>query len=649
MADSAETGWSDERRYRILVDAITDYAIYMLDPTGRVTSWNAGAQRFKGYAAAEIIGGNFSQFYTPEDRAAGKPARALKTAAEQGSFETEGWRVRKDGSRFWAHVLIDPIRSPEGELIGFAKVTRDLTERRAAEASLRQSEEQFRLLVQGVTDYAIYMLDPQGLVSSWNAGAQRIKGYAPDEIIGQHFSQFYTEPDRKAGVPAVALKAAAAEGRYEKEGWRLRKDGTRFWAHVVIDPIRGDDGEIIGFAKITRDITERLETQRALDQARQALFQSQKLDAIGQLTGGVAHDFNNLLMAVLGSLELLRKRLPPDPKATALLDNAVLGAQRGAALTQRMLAFARKQDLNVEGVDVRALLDGMRGLLERSIGPSVELRIDLAADVCPVLTDANQLEIALINLAVNGRDAMPGGGVIAIEAANVLVGAESPLGLTPGAYVRLSVIDQGEGMDERTLARATEPFYTTKGVGKGTGLGLPMVHGLAEQSGGRLALYSQPGQGTRIELWLPQAECARTLAGAAQTVPSAAMGADSLTILAVDDDELVLTNTAAMLEDLGHRVIVAASAEIALARLDRARLQEERVDLVITDYAMPHVTGLVLAQEIALRHPKLPVVLATGYAELPPGQGADLARLAKPYSQAELAQTLETVLGCPPK
>jgi PAS domain S-box-containing protein len=641
MADSAETDWSDERRYRLLVDAITDYAIYMLDPTGRVTSWNAGAQRFQGYAPAEIIGKNFSQFYTPEDRAAGVPTRALRTATEEGRFETEGWRVRKDGSRFWAHVLIDPIRSPDGRLIGFAKVTRDLTERQAAEKSLRQSEEQFRRLVQGVTDYAIYMLDPDGRVSSWNAGAQRIKGYDPREIIGQHFSRFYTERDREAGEPAKALRIAAAEGRFEKEGWRQRRDGTRFWAHVVIDPIRGDDGEIIGFAKITRDITERLETQRSLEQARQALFQSQKLDAIGQLTGGVAHDFNNLLMAVLGSLELLRKRLPPDPKATALLDNAVLGAQRGAALTQRMLAFARKQDLKVEGVDIGGLLEGMRGLLERSIGPAVELRIELAPDVAPVFTDANQLEIALLNLAVNARDAMPGGGIITIEAANVLLGETSLLALTPGAYVRLSVTDQGEGMDEQTLARATEPFYTTKGVGKGTGLGLPMVHGLAEQSGGRLALHSQLGQGTRIELWLPQADHTRTLAGAAQTVPSAAIGAGSLTILAVDDDELVLTNTAAMLEDLGHRVIVAASAEIALARLDR-----DRVDLVITDYAMPHVTGLVLAQELAARHPKLPVVLATGYAELPPGQGADLPRLAKPYTQAELAQTLETVLGC---
>jgi PAS domain S-box-containing protein len=632
-----------DARYRILVDAISDYAIYMLDPEGRVASWNAGAQRFKGYEASEIIGDHFSRFYTDEDRAAGLPATALRTAATEGRFEREGWRVRKDGTQFWAHVLIDPIRTPSGELIGFAKVTRDLTERRKAEEALRHSEQQFRLLVQGVTDYAIYMLDPEGRVSNWNAGAQRIKGYLPAEIVGEHFSRFYTEADRAADEPAKALRTATAEGRFEKEGWRVRKDGTRFWAHVVIDAIRGDDGEVIGFAKITRDITERQRAQRSLELARQALFQSQKLDAIGQLTGGVAHDFNNLLMAVLGSLELLRKRLPPDPKAAALLDNAVLGAQRGAALTQRMLAFARKQELKVEGVDVPALVHGMRGLIERSIGPTVELRIRLASPIAPVFTDANQLETALLNLAVNARDAMPEGGAVTIKAANDLIDETSETGLAPGAYVRLSVIDDGVGMDERTLARATEPFYTTKGVGKGTGLGLPMVHGLAEQSGGRLVLHSQPGQGTRIDLWLPQAD-AVCIHKAVEPGGVRAEGAQdrTLTILTVDDDELVLTNTAAMLEDIGHRVVVAASAAEALIVLARTS-----VDLVITDFAMPQVTGLTLAQDIKIRHPNLPVVLATGYAELPPGMGEALPRLAKPYSQAELVQMLAEVCRAP--
>ncbi|MBX9698184.1 MAG: PAS domain S-box protein, partial [Acetobacteraceae bacterium] len=320
--DRVKASLSDDGRYRLLVDAVTDYAIYMLDPDGFVVSWNPGAHRFKGYRAEDIIGQHFSRFYTEEDQARGLPARALTIAAREGKFENEGWSVRQDGSRFWAHAVIDPIRDSDGTLVGYAKITRDLTERRAAEATLRRSEEQFRLLVQGVTDYAIYMLDTEGRVTNWNLGAQRIKGYMPDEIIGQHFSRFYTEEDRERGEPARALAVATHEGKFEKEGWRVRKDGTRFWASVVIDPIREPAGAIIGFAKITRDITKQREAQLALERTREALVQSQKMEAVGRLTGGIAHDFNNLLMAILGSIELVRKRLPEDPRITPLIDNA---------------------------------------------------------------------------------------------------------------------------------------------------------------------------------------------------------------------------------------------------------------------------------------------------------------------------------------
>ena len=371
---------TQEGRYRLLIEAVTDYAIYMLDSSGIVTSWNPGAQRFKGYTAAEIIGHHFSRFYSEEDQKAGLPARALETAAREGKFESEGWRIRKDGTRFWAFVVIDPIRDPSGEIIGFAKITRDLTERKAAEEELKQSEQQFRLLVQGVTDYAIYLLDLDGRVTNWNPGAQRIKGYLPDEIIGQHFSQFYTDEDRATNEPQRALETVQRDGRFEKENWRVRKDGTRFWAHVVIDAVRDEAGEIVGYAKITRDITELKEAQEKLEKVREVSLQSQKMEAIGQLTGGIAHDFNNLLMAVLGSLELLRKRLPDDPKSMALLENAVQGAQRGTTLTQRMLAFARNQELKQEMIDIPELVRGMTELLQRWLGPShrIETRFPLA-------------------------------------------------------------------------------------------------------------------------------------------------------------------------------------------------------------------------------------------------------------------------------
>ena len=625
---------SDNGRYRMLIDAITDYAIYMLDPDGRITSWNPGARYFKGYEESEILGEHFSRFYTEADRAAGLPQKALETAAREGKFEGEGWRCRKDGTEFWAYVVIDPIRDASGNLVGYAKITRDLTERKLAEDALRQSEEQFRLLVQGVTDYAIYMLTPEGRVSSWNAGAERIKGYRPHEIIGEHFSRFYTEEDRRAGVPQDALETAAREGRFEKEAWRLRKDGSRFLAHVVIDPIRSPDGTIQGFAKITRDITERREAERALQEAREALFQSQKMDAVGQLTGGVAHDFNNLLMAVLGSLELLRKRLPADPKMMRLLDNAIQGAQRGAGLTQRMLAFARRQELKPVALDVVELVRGMTDLLHSSLGATAQIDTDFSPGLNKILADPNQLELAILNLAVNARDAMPRGGSIRIAAREENVTASPDL--KAGRYVCLSVRDDGCGMDEATRQRALEPFFTTKGIGKGTGLGLSMVHGMVVQSGGKFVLNSSKGEGTTAELWLPVAD-----AGANHRPHDAdARAIDGsrgpLVVLAVDDDALVLLNTAAMLEDLGHTVLEATSGNSALEIIRR----ERHIDLVITDQAMPSMTGSDLAAAIRAEKPNLPIILATGFAELPPGADESLPKLAKPFRQHQIADAI---------
>lgn len=276
-------------------------------------------------------------------------------------------------------------------------------------------DERYRLLVEAVTDYAIYTLDPTGIVTSWNPGAQRFKGYKRDEIIGEHFSRFYSEQDRESGLPARALETAAREGKFENEGWRIRKDGTRFWAYVIIDPIRSESGEIVGFAKVTRDLTERKEAQEKLEKTREALFQSQKMEAIGQLTGGVAHDFNNLLMAVLGSLELLRKRLPHDPKMLALLENAVQGAERGTSLTKRMLAFARVQNLQQEAIFIPELVRGMTDLLERSLGPTVRIETRFPLNLPSIQADANQLEMVLLNLMVNARDAMPDGGEIVVS------------------------------------------------------------------------------------------------------------------------------------------------------------------------------------------------------------------------------------------
>jgi PAS domain S-box-containing protein len=501
-------------------------------------------------------------------------------------------------------------------------------ELRSARKQLQEAERNFERLVDSVTDYAIYMLDPGGRVVSWNAGARRIKGYEAEEIIGQHFSRFYTEEDRTANLPMASLETAARDGRVEREGWRVRKDGSRFWANAVIDAIR-DRGRLIGFAKVTRDITEK----RA---AEARLRQSQKMEAVGQFTGGAAHDFSNLLMAISGSLELLRKRLPDDQRMLCLLDNAIQASKRGISLTQRMLAFARRQELKLEAVDLVALVNGMQELLERSVGSSVRLDIRFTREIPAVVADSNQVETALLNLALNARDAMPGGGTITITAEEAAVALGHPTNLAPGPYVCLSFTDTGHGMDEATLARITEPFFTTKGVGKGTGLGLAMVDGLCAQSGGKLVIESRLHQGTTIELWLPVAGTAVIASeGAAPAEAKPAAAYRALRVLVVDDDALVLKSTIAMLEDLGHEAIGAPSGERALDIINGAGTP---FDLVIADQVMPDMTGLQLAHAIKALKPALPVILATGYAELSPGTDPTIARLTKPFTQRQLGE-----------
>ncbi|MBC3205347.1 PAS domain S-box protein [Pseudomonas sp. SWRI111] len=634
MSEHNRTAAIEERRFRLLIDAVVDYAIYMIDPDGIITSWNSGAKRFKGYEKNEILGEHFSRFYTAEDRAAGLPQQALDTAINEGRFEGEGWRVRKDGTHFWSHVVIDPIIDTNGQLLGFAKITRDLTDRKMAEETLKQSEQQFRLLVQGVTDYAIYMLSPEGRVSNWNQGAQRIKGYLPEEIIGQHFSIFYTPEDRDNGEPQRALEIATREGRFENRSWRMRKDGTRFLAHVVVDAIRGDTGTLLGFAKITRDVTEAHEAQVALEKTREALFQAQKMQAIGQLSGGIAHDFNNLLTVILGNLEIVQKRVGDDPKIGRLLENATQGALRGVSLTQRMLAFARRQELKTESVDIPQLVQGITGLLRSSLGPGIRIVTRFPEGLEPVLADNNQLELALLNLATNARDAMPEGGCVIIDAQPQVVLEQSHATLAAGRYVCLRLIDDGEGMDASTLSSARDPFFTTKGLGKGTGLGLSMVHGFIEQLGGRFVLKSEKGHGTTAELWIPVAgegapSLSQSRSAEQTTVPR-------LSVLVVDDDSLVLTSTSLLLEDLGHRVVSATSGSQALKLFDEG----EVIDLMITDMAMPHMSGAQLAHAVRLLKPDLPIILATGYADRLEGFAAQLPRLPKPFTQMNLVEII---------
>ena len=620
---------SEEQRLRLLINSVTDYAIYMLDPEGHVTTWNPGAQRFKGYAADEIIGQHFSRFYTDEDRASDFPSRALRIAAREGRFEAEGWRVRKDGRRFWAHVVVDPIREDDGTLIGFAKITRDITAKREHERALFESEQRFRLLVQGVKDYAIYMLDTEGRVSNWNPGAAAIKGYSEDEIVGQHFSRFYTEEDRSGGEPERALKTALREGKYEREAWRVRKDGSLFWAHVLIDPIFDENGEHVGFAKVTRDASEKKKAELELEEARTALAQSQKMQALGELAGGIAHDFNNLMTVILGSTDFLRRR--PDlkeEKRQQYLDAIFETGQRAAKLTDDLLAFGRRRALRREIVEIEQVLKPFTQVLTRTLPSNIEVRLNLESGG-RVDVDVGQLEMAVLNAAVNARDAMPGGGELVITTRT----ETSP----EGEVVRIDIRDTGSGMPQRVLQRAFDPFFTTKEVGYGTGLGLSQIHGFAAQAGGRAELSSSEGEGTTVSILLPLTRehlTEQDILGPDIAIPS------GLKVLLVEDNAHVRNFAAELLRDLGCEVKAVSGGNEALSALKR-----ESHDLVLTDIVMPGMSGVELSEQIARLYPQIPVVLATGYSDEVTEKRPDLPVLLKPYATSDVSQALSRALA----
>ena len=632
MAGAPETSEShSEDQFRLLVQSIVDYAIYMLDPKGFVTSWNAGAQRIKGFQTQEIVGKHFSTFYTPEDREAGMPGKVLETARREGKYAGEGWRVRKDGSRFWANVVVDRINDEKGKLIGFAKITRDMTETREAQHALLEAERTFRILVQGVTDYAIFMLDPEGRVTNWNAGAERIKGYTPEEIVGEHFSRFYTDEDRVAELPKRALETALETGRCETEGWRVRKDGSRFWASVVLDAIRGDDGELIGFAKITRDMTEKREAQLRLEESREQLFRAQKIEALGLLTGGLAHDFNNLLTAILGATDLALRNLGDENRLRRMLDGIRNSAQRGAGITRQLLAFARAQPLELKTIDLRTFLPDVTTLLRPSVRSNIEVSVEISANVLNIESDPAALELALLNLAFNARDAMKEGGTLKISATNETLNGR-PDGLH-GDFVALRVTDSGEGMSPETMNRVFEPFFTTKAFGEGTGLGLSQVFGFAKQIGGSVTVDSKPGKGTTFILYLP--------ASRGEAPDTKADGPHSKgRVLLVEDDHLVSELAAAMLNELGFEAVVTHSAKEALERLSGDR----RPTLVFTDVVMPGgISGIELARKVRSRFPELPILLTTGYSEQVAAQ-MEFPLLPKPYEIQSLAAAISNLL-----
>ncbi len=654
-------------RFRQLLEALPA-AVYTTDAEGRLTFFNHAAVEFSG-RRPELGSDRWCvswRLYRPDGTFLphDECPMAIALKEDRPIRGVEAVLERPDGTRIHFIPFPTPLHDAAGRLVGAVNMLVDITERKSAEhvqqrlneilerrveertreisetlARLRISEERFRLLVQGVTDYAIFMLDPDGHVTNWNLGAERIHGYAADEIIGRHFSQFYTDEDRRNERPAAALETARRTGSFEFEGWRMRRDRRMFWASVIIDVIRDEAGRLVGFAKITRDLTER----RAADEQ---LRQAQRMEAVGQLTGGVAHDFNNLLTAIIGNLEMLATVLPEHGTASRYANSALRAALRGSRLTQQLLAFSRRQEIRPQIISINDVLRETLTLCQKTLGEGIEVELRLQPEIWTCFTDPVQFEAAVLNLAANARDAMDLSGRLTIASENVTAGGSGEgIDLAAGEYVVVSVSDTGCGMSADVLARAFEPFYTTKDVGKGTGLGLSQVYGFAKQSGGAARIESRRGLGTTVRIYLPRKDgLPAEQDGLADRLFAAARG--RATVLVVEDDIDVREMTVAILSDLGYRTLVAQTGPEALALLRN----ENAVDLLFTDIVMPAgMSGIDLARAASRLRPGLKVLLTSGYAGsvLPEAlsAGAEFPFLAKPYRAPTLEAKLSETLG----
>jgi PAS domain S-box-containing protein len=638
--------------------------IIILDRQSRVVVWNDWIAHVTRKTSVSVRGTKFFDIF-PELQATRLPL-VIEEAFEIGSSSVLTHSLNKllplrdETEREVLHnVIVRPLALGAAQhcLLQVDDVTLAVTRERV----LRERQNaRYHAIVDSAPD-AIITVNLDLSIQWLNATAARILGYAPAELMGQtidvilenkndltasFLDELHNTGQSGNALPIVGRRKDGALVPFEMSVARWKADNRTFMTTIwrdVSDRMVAEKALRESEAQLRRTNSE-LETRveertREREAALGQLYESQKLETIGQLTGGVAHDFNNLLSVILGSLSLLKKRLPPDPRATRLIEGAIQGAERGATLTKRLLAFARRQELKLEAIELQTLIPDMVDFLRQSVGPSIEIVVDIGDDVAPIIIDANQFELALMNLAVNARDAMPKGGLLTIAARNATTDrSKLPISIPQGEYVRLTVADTGEGMDEATRAKAMEPFFTTKGIGKGTGLGLSMVHGLTAQSGGAMDIASEVGRGTVITLWLPRASGAdivRSLPMPEAVVETAPRPA--LRILLVDDDVLVSMNTANMLIDLGHDVLEAHSGVHALRMLE----SEGTFDAVITDYAMPGMNGLELATRITTGNPQMLVILATGYAELPTESSVAFPRLSKPYTQEQLAAALE--------
>jgi PAS domain S-box-containing protein len=633
LNERLETEIAERIRERDRIWHVSEDLLGVSNFDGYFTSANPAWTTLLGWSEDEIKRMHVSELRHPDD-AEHSMAGRRRLAEGIPTVRMENRFRHKDGSWRWLAWTLT-VENGVIYLIG-----RHVTAEKLAAEALRESERQFRLFSEAATDHALIRLDVRGVVSGWNAGAQRIEGYTELEIVGHHFSRFYTAADRAAGAPERALAAAAISGTYEHDGWRVRKNGSLFLAAVVIDAIRDEEGKLIGFANIMRDVTERHEARTKLQRAQEQLAQSQKMEALGQLTGGIAHDFNNMLMVISGNAQILKSRLR-DPKRLRWVEAIELAAARGENLTRQLLAFSRRQALNPIVISLRQRLTEFRDLIASSARGEITLVIDIPRNIWPVAVDIHELELALINLVVNARDAMPGGGTTTITAKNLRLQSEdTPDGLC-GEFVTLTVTDTGCGIEADILPKVFEPFFTTKQFDKGTGLGLSQVYGLTRQSGGTVTIASQLGNGTSVTMFFPRTH--RPLSETSTAAAEPPRGGE--TVLLVEDNLEVQEIVGMLLEQLGYRVLSVQSADGALQLLASA----EAVDLVFTDIVMPgELDGMALARQVKKEYPDIAVLLTTGYAKAVNTFEANFPILRKPYQLATLAGAIRDALDIEP-
>jgi PAS domain S-box-containing protein len=570
------------------------------------------------------------------------------TVAAENVLMTERLgRAANDERRSGDLALVGGLMAALTMLLGIVLAILAFRNMQRIEATRRAGERRFDLLVDGVIDHALYMVDTRGYVTDWNTGAERLKGFTAQEIVGQNFSTLFTLEDQESGAPQKALEMAARNGTHTAEYWRIRKDGSRFLATVAISALRDPSGQPQGFALITRDTTELRQQQQALEQARAMLAQSQKMQALGQLTGGIAHDFNNLLHVIKNAAAMLRLRLRDEHvEIRKYLDMVERNVERAALVTHRLLAFSRQQPLEPKPVDANKLVREMAELLRGTLGENVALEYVLASGLWMLSADAGQLETTILNLVINARDALSGSGKLTIETANAFLDESYVAAheeLPAGQYVMIAVSDTGTGMSKEVIAKAFEPFFTTKEPGRGTGLGLSQVFGFVKQSGGHVKIYSEPGEGTTVKVYLPRLAAVRgDPEPEVALVPARSAGE---TILVVEDDEDVRAFTADVLGELGYRVAVASDGATALAMLEKLA----SIDLLFTDVGLPNgMNGRQLAEKARQRCPGLRVLFTTGYARnaivhqgrLDPG----VELIVKPFTHSSLAAKVRRVL-----